>query len=499
MNDKTQTLTLRAAGVGHATAPATAQVSIVGTPRRLLLGAAREGAPAAPPVAVAPDEVVRVEHHNGLVLWMRADDLLRERGRQGASRDAAGEVWEIDDSPNLGDADADAQRGAERGALGLGIKALEFFGVDLKKKSAALIGKTFEERRLQRAPGLYRVSLAPGAAMVAVPDGQLVMPADQPVLIFLHGTLSSMQGSFRDLWSTAAGDVGEAAAQARKAIEARYGEHVYAFEHRSMTESPIQNALALAAHLPEGAQVHLVSHSRGGLVGELLCLAERDRRDDPIRADLVKKLFAADRTVAEQLGLSPLDQAAAQERDQAYDADRERLLQLVKLLDDRQVKVRRFVRVACPARGTTLASGRLDRWLSVINLLIDNELVSDVADFLLAVVKERTDPRTLPGIEAMMPGSALTRLLHHPSLVTTADLSVIAGDIEASGRWGQISCSRPTGFSAANTTWWSTPAPWPAACGGPTAARVTCATRATRSRTSTTSATPSRCAGWSTV
>jgi hypothetical protein len=61
-------------------------------------------------------------------------------------------------------------------------------------------------------------------------------------------------------------------------------------------------------------------------------------------------------------------------------------------------------------------------------------------DFLLAVVKERTDPRTLPGVEAMMPGSALTRLLNAtPELVTSADLSVIAGDIEAGdGLWNTL-------------------------------------------------------------
>ena len=73
------------------------------------------------------------------------------------------------------------------------------------------------------------------------------------------------------------------------------------------------------------------------------------------------------------------------------------------------------MRVACPARGTTLASGRLDRWLSVLDYLVDDcrrhGLFGDGLDFLLGVVKERTDPRTLPGLEAMMPGSALTRLL----------------------------------------------------------------------------------------
>ena len=114
----------------------------------------------------------------------------------------------------------------------------------------------------------------------------------------------------------------------------------------------------------------------------------------------------------------------------AYAADRQRLGELVALLTEKKLRVTRFVRVACPARGTTLASGRLDRWLSVLDYLVDavtgHGLFGDGLDFLLAVVKERTDPRTLPGLEAMMPGSALTRLLNGtPELLSTADLSVI--------------------------------------------------------------------------
>ena len=34
--------------------------------------------------------------------------------------------------------------------------------------------------------------------------------------------------------------------------------------------------------------------------------------------------------------------------------------------------------------------------------------------------------------------SALTRLLHHPELVTAADLSVIAGDVEGASPWQKI-------------------------------------------------------------
>ena len=101
-------------------------------------------------------------------------------------------------------------------------------------------------------------------------------------------------------------------------------------------------------------------------------------------------------------------------RDAAYDADRQRLL-------DRRTRTGNSCasaassRVACPARGTPFASGRLDRWLSVLDYVATAPpaaVFSDSLDFLLAVVRERTDPRTLPGVEAMMPGSALTRLLN---------------------------------------------------------------------------------------
>ncbi|MEZ5628492.1 MAG: hypothetical protein R3E34_13370 [Rhodocyclaceae bacterium] len=103
-------------------------------------------------------------------------------------------------------------------------------------------------------------------------------------------------------------------------------------------------------------------------------------------------------------GLSPLDAAAAKARDAAYDADRQALKALIAELDAKQLRVIRFVRVACPARGTTLAAGRLDRWLSVLDFAAGGGLFGEALDFLLAVVKARTDPRTLPGVEAMMPG-----------------------------------------------------------------------------------------------
>jgi CHAT domain-containing protein len=411
--------------VREATPPPTREVAVTGV-RRLLPATAREAGVGE--ITAPADDVVRVELENGFVLWTRADDLIRERGRKSVSRDGD-EGWEIDPR-----APSDL-KGSSRGCLGLGIRLLEFIGIDLKGKAARTIAQGFEARQLEgREPGLYRCDLGDAFDLSLVPGEEPLPPTSAPMLVFIHGTASSCRGSFGKLWEPA----GAAGKAARLALSAHYGGRVWAWEHQSLTQSPIENALELARRLPDASEVHLVTHSRGGLVGELLCLGERDKGKDPLRDELIAHLFAADHTIAEQLGLSPLEAAVTEERDAAYAADREHLRELIALLDAKQLRIRRFVRVACPARGTTLASGRLDRWLSVVNHLMGNGLVGDAADFLLAVVKERTDPRSLPGLEAMLPGSALTRLLHHPGLTSASDLTVIAGDVEGDSLWAQI-------------------------------------------------------------
>jgi CHAT domain len=434
------TVQLRGIELGTATAPATTPGVTITRSRRVQLGTGVRDAtqPPMPPLDVALDEVVRVEFDNGLSLWMRADDLLRERGQLSIQRDAAeGQVFEIDAAPRAG---VTATTAGTRGLLGLGIKALEFFGVDVVHAVASELAGAFERKQLKgHSPGLYRANLQAGVPLQAVPaDAKL--PVSKPWLLFLHGSMSSFEASYGPLRAGAAANDAEAGAahDARQALQQAYGEQILAFEHLSLTHSPIQNALQLAQALPEDAVLHVVSHSRGGLVAELLCLAQRDRSSDPLAPGLVQQLFASDRTGAAQPQLLNLTAADEQGRAAAYQADAQRLQELLLLLDTKRICVQRFVRVACPARGTTLASGRLDRWLSVVDMLAGQGLFGEVADFLLAVVKERSDPRTMPGIEAMMPGSALTRLLQLPGLQTSADLSVIAGDVEGDSLWSKL-------------------------------------------------------------
>ena len=144
------TIKLRAVEEGSAQALVMQDGDVtVSSARRLRVGgAARDAAGAAALVDVAADDAVCVEYENGIKLWMRADDLLRDRGRQAASRSGEAAAWEIDTAPRLGSIRDDAGVSADRGVVGLGIKVLEFFGVKVAATSARVFGDKFELRLL---------------------------------------------------------------------------------------------------------------------------------------------------------------------------------------------------------------------------------------------------------------------------------------------------------------------------------------------------------------
>jgi pimeloyl-ACP methyl ester carboxylesterase/tetratricopeptide (TPR) repeat protein len=231
---------------------------------------------------------------------------------------------------------------------------------------------------------------------------------DKPILLFLHGTASCTEGSFGHLWQDGA--------EVWQALTREYGDNIYAFEHVSLSKSPIENAIELVETLPESTTLHLISHSRGGLIGELLCHAQLVRQRSPF----VKEDFELFR--------------------REYHSQAGQLCKLGELLHGKKLKVGKFLRVACPARGTTLASERLDVYLSVLlNLaglvtgLKSNPVFGFLQALALAVARKRTSPESLPGLEAMMPGSPFIAMLNRPGKTSTSPLAVIKGDIEASG------------------------------------------------------------------
>ena len=381
-------------------------------------------------VSVNSDDVIEIEFSDGPRLWLRGDDYRRQFGGA-ALRDAAGE--EVQPVPDHLDM---LPRGMQsRGPVKWVVKSLKVLGVDLEQKTAVQIGKLVDGRTSPQRPGLglYRCSMHSGKFGLTSLE-PVKAATDQPFLILIHGTASSTWGSFGGLWSAARSEELELLRQL-------YGDRVLAFEHPTLSKSPIENASELAEQmarlLPPGARLHLVSHSRGGLVGELLC-----------RANVIETIRTAPKNSQTKAdGQRPFTAAELQlfEVDGVQSAASRELSKLEATLLKKRFEVERFVRVACPTLGTTLASGRLDRWISTIGSVATAmpdtpifDAFKDLGDFAAAVIKERTDPSALPGLEAMMPDSPLIKLVNWPSTILSGQLTVIAGDIEPDAWWAKL-------------------------------------------------------------
>ncbi len=370
-----------------------------------LLSAARAGETDTPVIESNVNDVVEVVLEDGTRFWTTSgrlcDDVLHLEKKRGA-----GAVVELPANLSL--------KEASRGHIGsLLIKALRFFNIDVPKLVAQKIAQKWEECTVganNYGPGLYRCDISSDFRLMPWDATSAPMPSDRPVLLFLHGTASSTLGSFGELWEN-----GRCAI--REPLFAPYGEHVFALEHRSLSQSPVDNAIEVVEKLPKGTRLHLISHSRGGLVGELLCRSLIAGGGDPF-----------DKTDIDYLHRNDPEKARGD------------LEKLNRLLKKKQLSLERFVRVACPARGTTLASEHLDIYLSVIFNLIQKVplfkagpggIIYDIfTELIMAIAKERAKPDVLPGIEAMIPSSPLISILNRPDRKVEGELRVIAGDIE---------------------------------------------------------------------
>lgn len=378
-------------------------------------GTARGKEAKLPTSSVPPEAVLELELANGTRLLVAAKDAGRYLGTvtgRGADAEAAIEVGSA-----LRFSGARAPAATARDGLGAwALKSLGIYRQGPSGMTALVAAGTYQDAALENRNGLYRCATERMAltALDAMPA------AAEPNLLFIHGTASSTAGSFGELWTNP---------DNLRRLAAAYGPRIFAFEHRSLTESPLANALALVKTLPNGARLHIVSHSRGGMVGELLARANR-RDGKPFTDDDIARFV----------------EHAKRTRRGGHEAEVARLRELSRELAKRAIRVERFVRVACPARGTTLASGRLDRWASVMLNLVGKGLDSAGAavpllapvagafglfkNFLLTVVKERCNADVLPGLEAMMPDSPLVALLNTPGVEIDASLHVVAGDFD---------------------------------------------------------------------
>ena len=354
--------------------------------------------------ATPEQDVVALHLTNGPTLYLHAEsarDLFLAQTPDGAARGAAeADSGKIRIPAQLAWShleQAGATRGATRGLIGDALLKL----VEVIREPAAQLAAEEVVKRVddQVAEGLYplnadRLDALKGAKPVdAIPDAG----ETGPILVFIHGTFSTTSGTFDKLWA-------QHPERVRQLFD-HYEGRVYALDHRTLGQSPIENALTLAKALPRKSPIHLVTHSRGGLVAEVLA---RACRTEPLEPEDLEPIFKGDE----------------------YKGQRDDLAELVRQAQG--VQVTRVVRVACPARGTLLASKRLDAYLSVIKWTLELARIPvapQLVEFLAAVAQRRTDPATIPGLAAQIPDSPLVQWLHSPTERIAGELRVVAGDI----------------------------------------------------------------------
>lgn len=288
------------------------------------------------------------------------------------------------------------------------FKTLELFGWSGKTALAELTAKKLGAKiDSQVQEGVYRLNKGEIPKLKGLPSCR-VDAVKEPVLVLIHGTFVDTFSSFGKWWLNRR--------QLADELFAAYHDQVYALDHATVLKSPLHNALTLVNALPNGARLHLVTHSRGGLVAECLVRASMliDEHD--------KNLFSKP----------------------GYEQHLADLVALSTQMRQKNINVECVVRAACPAHGTLLASDRLDSYLSVLVWLLEQSklpVLPELLDFVKAVARERTDPQTLAGIEAMRNDSPVIQWLNRPiPSGLNSRLRVIAGDLEADSlfSWAKV-------------------------------------------------------------
>jgi tetratricopeptide (TPR) repeat protein len=245
--------------------------------------------------------------------------------------------------------------------------------------------------------------------------------------LLIHGVLSSPDGAFGAMVENGA---------ISTLTDAESGHDVWRYGHRTLTKSPIQNALDLARLIAAEAQgarepwtnTTLLVHSRGGLVAELLALATHQ----------------------------PKRSASALSREERKHW--KALVAEAKTLQASGFNIRRIVRVGSPMGGSALAGSRARRVLEALLALAKwtariggptgiGEVVTLLEGFLVGMAGaawDGSEVAPIPGLACMAPGSRLLQFIEGPSIdVQTIALGAAwkASDVWNAGltwlgRWG---------------------------------------------------------------
>ena len=278
-----------------------------------------------------------------------------------------------------------ATGGADRSLAGkVLLKIINVFSKKIAKGEIQKLAEKLEDRQLDGTIGLF--SLGPDFQLQTfVPDNSV-----RPFLLLIHGTASSISGSFGEARGT----------DFMKYIRDTYDGRILAFQHRTLTHNPLQNVLDLVKALPANCVLHLITTSRGGLVGEMLsrfCNFQGASGFNSTEISILRSGY-------------PID----------YFGKIDKLIEEIgKELSMKKIVIEKFIRIACPAGGTSLASKRLDYFLNISMNLLGvatglgaNPLYGAFRSLTAAVIDSKNKPEVLPGLEAQNPDSPFIKALN---------------------------------------------------------------------------------------
>lgn len=346
-------------------------------------------------VNLGKDSIIQMQFTDGTE-WLCPPDTLEELypGRYNQTRDGDGS-FEMPSSLGVQD--------SQRGLIGdVVLKVVNIFTKKVAEESVEALAKKLEEKQKAGFEGLVNVNERFQLGAFKSVD------VSKPVLLFIHGTNSSTEGSFGEIFGTPLWAY----------LTQFYGNNILGFQHATLTKSPLANALELVQQLPPNIRLHIITHSRGGLIGEIIS--------------------RFDGNMPGSAGFSEKEITYLKKEERTEDVKKAEALN--KLFKTKNFVVEKFIRVACPTNGTTILSKRLDYFFNIsLNLIglvtgaAANPVYGAMKQLLVAVIDQKNDVDTLPGLEAMRPDSPFINMLNNQSsdMSIKTDVIAIAGNCKA--------------------------------------------------------------------
>ena len=306
-------------------------------------------------------QVLLASDESGMLSWVFADDLTD------AKRATRGDDQRSYTVPRSVTADGIGGKRGPLGAIGkkvLQVLAFRLISLGAKEAAqhfAAQWEATHHPYRLRNfTPETYRSTAGRSISSV-----DLAGQAAGPLLLLLHDAMDLTTSGFRGFSETAVAE-----------LHARYGGRVVAFDHPTLSASPIDNARALAEIIADShLDLDILAYGRGGLVSRVLA-------EQP-----------------DAVGFSG-------------------------------ATVRRVIMVGTPNAGTVLTDfERMGDLVDIVTNLLDiapDVGVTDVLSLVISVVKQLAVGALtgLDGLTAMQPNGEFIRWLNQPGRDRTAYFAV---------------------------------------------------------------------------